>query len=74
MTGLFDDDELPALNDTTFAVPLGWTADNVGKCRSCHAVVLWCVTPAGKKAPVNPDGVNHFVTCPQRDDWRRKGA
>jgi hypothetical protein len=67
---MFPDDGAP-----TWTIPLGWTADNVGRCRSCGAPVMWCVTPAGKKAPVNPDGTSHFSNCPDSAAWRqRKGA
>lgn len=69
---MFPDEELAELNATTWAVPLGWTADNVGHCRSCGATVMWCWTPAGRKAPIDPDGKSHFATCPQAADWRRR--
>ncbi|MHB8398410.1 MAG: hypothetical protein ACYDCI_05675 [Candidatus Limnocylindrales bacterium] len=55
-----------------WVIPLGWKADNEGACRSCRAPVMWCVTPAGKRAPVDPDGQNHFITCPDRDAWRKR--
>jgi hypothetical protein len=68
---MFDDTP----SDTIWAVPLGWTASNEGRCRSCRAEVLWCVTPAGKKAPIDRSGESHFVTCPDRDEWRKgRGA
>jgi hypothetical protein len=66
---MFDDD--PEVSDTIWAVPLGWTASNEGRCRSCHAEVLWCVTPAGKKAPIDRDGKSHFATCNDPDRWRK---
>ena len=69
MSGLFDQELTPS--DTIWAVPLGWTADNEGHCRSCGAAVLWCVTPAGKKAPIDRDGKSHFATCPDADKWRQ---
>jgi hypothetical protein len=73
VSGMFDD-ELAEANTATWAVPLGWRADNVGSCRSCGASVMWCFTPAGKKAPINPDGTSHFATCPQADAWRKRGG
>jgi hypothetical protein len=73
VSGLFGDDELAEVNTSTWAVPLGWRADNVGRCRSCGATVLWCWTPNEKKAPIDQDGKSHFATCPQADSWR-KGA
>lgn len=72
MSGLFD--ELDSVH-LDWAIPLGWTAelrDPPARCRSCGAVVLWCTTPAGKRAPVNRDGVSHFATCPQASDWRKR--
>lgn len=68
MSGLFDDQA----TKPGWTVPLGWTADNEGSCRSCHADVLWCVTPAGKRAPVNRDGTSHFANCPQAAAWRKR--
>ena len=69
MTGMFDD-EVPAFVGWT--LPEGWKPDNIGRCRSCRAEVLWCITPAGKKAPVDPDGTSHFASCPDATAWRRR--
>lgn len=55
-----------------FVVPAGWTAGRVGRCRSCHAAVMWTTTPAGKASPIDADGTSHFATCPQADQWRRR--
>lgn len=80
-------------------------------CRSCKAQVVWTVTPAGARAPIDaepdrergnvlllrsdvidggvlsvvlsglalsharPSGklrLNHWATCPDREEWRRK--
>lgn len=68
---MFDEDELADANSATWAVPDGWRADNEGRCRSCQAMVLWCWTPNGKKAPIDRDGKSHFATCPQADAWRK---
>lgn len=44
-----------------------------GTCRSCGAEILWIVTSAGKRAPMNLDGTtSHFATCPQADRWRKR--
>lgn len=65
-----------------FAVP---AATSPGQCRSCKAVVFWIETGSGKKMPIDCDvdggaepsarsggqGVSHFVTCPDRDTWRK---
>lgn len=40
-------------------------------CRSCTKPIYWIVTPAGKRMPVDPDGVSHFVTCEHRDQHRK---
>ena len=34
---------------------------NTGKCRSCGAAVVWVITPAGKKMPVDAKPVSGFV-------------
>ncbi len=55
-------------------MPAGYTAGNLGHCRSCGQQVLWCTTAAGKRAPLNPDGTSHFSNCPQASAWRGRGA
>jgi hypothetical protein len=40
-------------------------------CRSCGSAIEWGETPAGKRAPFDPDGTNHFVTCPDARVWRK---
>ena len=65
---------------TAAAQPDGWTVPDgyqptsgiPASCRSCHAPILWCRTPKGANAPLDRDGVNHFVTCPDREQWRRR--
>ena len=59
-------------DDPGWTIPLGWRDSNRGHCRSCGAEVLWCITPAGKKAPINRDGTSHFADCPQARDWRKR--
>ena len=54
-----------------WTVPDGYSPDNIGQCRSCAAEVLWCHTPAGRKAPLNRDGTSHFSTCPAASQWRK---
>jgi hypothetical protein len=46
----------------------------MAECRSCHAVIFWGQTPNGRRAPFDPDGQNHFVTCPDRRQWRREAT
>jgi len=69
--GLFPQDTVAGPDGTEFRVPDGWEAGDVGRCRSCGAGVLWCTTPAGRRAPVDPDGISHFATCPQSNTWRK---
>ena len=69
MSGFFDG---PDEGAGGWAIPIGWTPDNEGRCRSCGTEVLWCLTPAGKKAPIDRDGKSHFATCPDAAQWRRR--
>lgn len=64
---------LAAGETVAWTVPAGWTIGELGHCRSCGDPVMWATTPAGKRAPLNQDGVSHFATCPQASTWRRKG-
>lgn len=64
----------PELNphELAYVIPEGWTAGDLGTCRSCAAPVMWATTRSGAKNPINPDGVSHFATCPQASSWRRR--
>jgi hypothetical protein len=42
--------------------------------RSCGARIAWLRTTSGRLAPVNADGISHFATCPQAEDWRKRKA
>lgn len=53
-------------------VPEGYEPADPGQCRSCGKRVLWTVTRAGKRAPLNPDGTSHFSDCPDATSWRRR--
>jgi hypothetical protein len=55
-----------------WTIPEGYRPDNTGRCRSCGAPVLWVITAAGKKMPLNRDGTSHFANCPEADKWRKK--
>lgn len=55
--------------ETPKAPPVG----DPGVCRSCGAAIVWTITKAGKRSPVDPDGTTHFATCPQGKEWSRKG-
>ncbi len=41
-------------------------------CASCKARIFWIETAAGKRMPVDPDGVSHFVTCPNAAYHRKR--
>jgi len=37
--------------------------------------IYWVRHPdSGRNAPYDPDGVNHFITCPRAADFRKKKA
>ena len=40
-------------------------------CRSCGAPMIWTVTAAGKRMPLNPDGTSHFASCPNAAEHRK---
>lgn len=61
----------PSTEVQGYQVPFGWTAKNVGSCRSCGASIMWTLTPSKRPAPIDPDGRSHFATCPQADTWRK---
>jgi hypothetical protein len=44
---------------------------HIGRCRLCGGRVGWVFTMTGKRAPINPDGGNHFATCTKSDSWPR---
>ena len=43
-----------------------------GVCRSCGAGIVWWRTRYGKAVPCDPDGVNHFATCPNAARHRKR--
>lgn len=54
-----------------WTIPESYTFESLGTCRGCRQRIAWTETPAGKQAPLDPDGTNHFVTCPERERFRR---
>jgi len=44
-----------------------------GKCRGCGADLYWVRHLNGKLAPYTPDGLNHFINCPQAAMFRGDG-
>jgi hypothetical protein len=45
-----------------------------GRCRGCGVLIWWVMTEHGRKMPVNQDGTTHYATCPNADEFRRKGG
>jgi ferredoxin len=52
-----------------FPIPAGTRPST---CRGCDRTVFWIVTEAGRKMPVDPDGISHFATCPEAASFRRR--
>lgn len=73
MTALFPMPEHVTVEGDRFSVPEGYVPDeHSARCRSCRALIVWCVTTNGKREPRQQDGRSHFADCPQRDSWRRR--
>jgi len=70
--------ELPVANRLDFEIP---PDAEESRCRSCGAPIVWIVTTAGRRMPLDLASVeeregkryaeSHFVACPQRREWRR---
>jgi len=45
------------------------------RCRGkdCRAEITWWITPRKKQMPFNADMTPHWATCPNADDFRRRG-
>jgi len=39
---------------------------------TCKAEIVWMIQRNGKRTPYNPDGTNHFITCPDREQFKRR--
>lgn len=67
--GSFDPPPAADRKRVTFAVP---PSAPVKACRSCGAKIVWIVTTAGRRMPLDvPSGESHFATCPDHRTWRR---
>jgi len=51
--------------------PGGWEIVSISRCRGCGAPIAWARTFAGRSAPLDRDGTNHFATCPDAERFRR---
>lgn len=43
-------------------------------CKGCGAPIVWVTHQNGKRAPYTPEGLNHFVDCPQAQQFRKKAT
>lgn len=55
-------------------LPPGYTLVSLGVCAGCRRSIGWAQTPKGRTAPMDRDGTNHFATCPQAAEFRRRKA
>ena len=39
-------------------------------CTGCRRQIFWVIHKNGVRTPYNPDGVNHFVTCEKREQFK----
>jgi hypothetical protein len=47
-------------------------AKEIRPCRACSAMLYFIFHPkTGKVAPYTIDGVNHWITCPRREELRK---
>lgn len=58
----------------SWTLPEGYTFTNLGRCRAENgrAEVAWCITPAGRHAPINRDGTSHFSSCVDALSFRKR--
>jgi len=56
---------------TDVTIASGYTFSSMGTCSTCGDRMVWCISPKGRRAPMNPDGTSHFATCPQAGEHRR---
>ena len=42
--------------------------------KACRAEIFWLVHRNGKRTPYTQDGANHFIDCPDREQFRRNNA
>lgn len=66
--------ETITFDQTEWVIPEGWrrNGEKPTTCRSCDSPVLWVLSKNNRLAPLNPDGINHFATCPQASSWRKR--
>jgi hypothetical protein len=42
-----------------------------GICKGCHREIFWVKHRNGKAVPYTPQGLNHFIDCPQAKEFKR---
>jgi len=68
-TGLFD----PETDRWSgWTIPAGYTPTDTARCRGCREIVLWTITPRGRRMPIDRDGISHFATCPEATRFRSR--
>ncbi len=40
-------------------------------CTGCRRQIFWLIHKNGVRTPYDPDGTNHFATCPEREQFKR---
>lgn len=48
--------------------------DPPGMCGGCGAEIYWIIHRNGRRVPYTVRGLNHFVDCPAREDFRKKAT
>jgi hypothetical protein len=43
-----------------------------GRCKGCGAGITWVLHNSGHNTPYDIDGLNHFASCPEAAQFRRK--
>jgi hypothetical protein len=43
-----------------------------GRCRGCSAPLYWVRLKSGKVAPYGENGLNHFIDCPNAEEFKRR--
>lgn len=43
-----------------------------GTCSGCGAALYWVRHKNGKRVPYTPAGLNHFISCPKAEQFRKK--
>lgn len=46
-------------------------AGDAAACSGCGARIFWVRHRNGKPTPYDPNGLNHFISCPKAENFRR---